>query len=90
MLNIISITDARKNFAKIIKKVNTTKEPYIIIQDSTPSAIIYPYDEKNRLFKLRFEQIFSEGEKIFKDYLKKENIQDPATEEEAYSIIKNA
>lgn len=97
MLQIINITDARNNLAKLIQRVKSTKEPIVIIQDSTPSVVIYPYDElakkeeeKDQLFQLRFQQIFAEGEKVFANYLKKNNLQTPSTEDEAYSIIKNA
>ncbi len=96
MLQIINITDARNNLAKLIQKVNETKEPVVIVQDSTPSAVIYPYDEiskkeeeKDQLFQLRFQKIFKDGEIAFKNYLKKNKINNPSSEEEAYSIIKN-
>lgn len=97
MLQIINITDARNNLAKLIQRIKTTKEPVVIIQDSNPSVVLYPYDEivkrekeKNQLFKLSFQKIFREGEKKFKQYLKKKSIKTPLSEEKAYSIIKNA
>lgn len=97
MLQIINITDARNNLGKLIQKIKTTKEPIVIIQDSSPSAVIYPYDEiakreeeRDQLFQLKFQEIFNEGEKSFKKYLQKKSIQTPPDEEEAYSIIKNA
>lgn len=97
MLQIISITDARNNLGKLIQKIKTTKEPIIIVQDSAPSAVIYPYDEitkreeeRDQLFQLKFQEIFREGEKSFKKYLQKKSIQAPRSEEKAYSIIKNA
>ncbi|CAN5183162.1 hypothetical protein BH11PAT1_BH11PAT1_3940 [soil metagenome] len=97
MQQIINITEARNNLAKLIQKVKTTKEPVIIIQDSIPTAVIYPYDEimkkeeeKEKLFQLRFQKLFFEGEKVFEAYLKKNNIPYPTSEEEAYEIIKNA
>lgn len=97
MLQIINITDARNNLAKIIEKIKTTKEPVVIVQDSNPSVVLYPYDEivkreeeKNQLFKLKFQEIFREGEKKFKKYLQKKSIHTLRSEEDAYSIIKNA
>lgn len=97
MLQIINITDARNNLAKLIERIKTTKEPVVIIQDSNPSAVVYPYDEmakreeeRNQLFQLKFQKIFTEGEKKFKQYLKKKSIKTPLSEEKAYSIIKNA
>src|SRR6266705_3455050 len=97
MLQIINITDARNNLAKLIQKVKETKKPIVIIQDSIPSVVIYPYDEvakqeeeKDQLFQLQFQKIFTDGEEAFKDFIKKNNIKTPSSEEEAYSIIKNA
>ena len=97
MLHIVSITDARNNLGKLVQKVKTTKQPIVIVQDSSPSVVIYPYseirkqeEEMNQLFKLKFQEIFSEGKKSFKNYLQKKSIKAPRSEEDAYSIIKNA
>ncbi len=97
MLQIVNITDARNNLAKLIQKIKITKEPVVIVQDSFPSVVLYPYDqiikqeeERNQLFKLKFEKIFNEGKKSFKKYLQKKSIRTPLSEEKAYSIIKNA
>ncbi|MBI1982077.1 MAG: type II toxin-antitoxin system Phd/YefM family antitoxin [Candidatus Levybacteria bacterium] len=97
MLQIINITDARNNLAKLIEKIKATKEPVVIVQDSDPSVVVYPYDEivkreeeKNQLFQLKFQQIFREGEKKFRQYLRKKSIRTSRSEKDAYSIIKNA
>lgn len=97
MLQIINITEARSNLAKIIQRLRTTKEPVIIVQDSIPSAVIYPYDEivrkeeeKEQLFQLRFKQLLAEGKEIGKRYLEENNISQPLSEEEAYKIVKDA
>lgn len=97
MLQIISISKARSNLSKLIQKIKETKEPVVIVKGSDPSVVIYPYDEiikkdeeKERLFQLRFQKILRDGEKTFKKYLEEKGINKPATEEEAYSIIKNA
>lgn len=97
MVQIINISEARNNFAKLIQTIKATKKPVIIVQDSSPSVVIYPYEEmakkeeeKEHLFDLRFQQIFQEGEKLFNNYLKKNNLPSPTTEEEAYDIIKHA
>jgi prevent-host-death family protein len=97
MVQLTNVSQARKNLAKLLKQVNTTKKPVVIIQDSTPAAILYPYEEaikkeeqKNQLFQLQFQQMYNEGEKAFKKYLKKNKLPTPQTEEEAYQIIKNA
>lgn len=97
MLQIVSVTDARNNLGKLVQKVKTTKEPIVIVQDSSPSVIIYPYneikkqeEERDQLFKLKFQKIFNEGKKSVKKYLQKKEIRAPRSEDEAYSIIKNA
>lgn len=97
MLQIVSITDARNNLAKLIDKVQVSKQPVVIVQDSSPSAVIYPYDEivkqeeeRDRLFRLKFQEIFNAGKKSFKKYLQKKSMQIPRSEGKAYSIIKNA
>jgi prevent-host-death family protein len=97
MLQIVNVTDARNNFAKLIQTVKANNEPVVIVQDSTPAVVIYPYnelakkeEEKEQFFKLRFQQVFDEGEKAFTKYLKKNKLPRPSTEEEAYELIKNA
>jgi prevent-host-death family protein len=96
MLQIVNITDARNNLAKLIEKIKDTKKPVVIVQDSTPSVVIYPYDEvvkreeeKDQLFQQRFDEVFKKGEEAFGKYLQKNKLQAPRTEEEAYDIIKN-
>ena len=97
MLQIVNITDARNNLAKLINKIQVTKQPVVIVQDSSPSVVIYPYNEiakqeedRDRLFKVKFQEIFSEGKKSFKKYLQKKSLRTPRSEDKAYSIIKNA
>lgn len=97
MIQIVNITEARNNLAKLINKVELTKQPIVIVQDSSPSVVIYPYteiikqeEEKDRLFKLKFQEIFAQGKKSFKKYLQKRSIKTPLSEDKAYSIIKNA
>ncbi len=97
MLQIVNITDARKNLAKLIEKIKDTKKPVIIVQDSIPSVVIYPYDEvikkeeeKDQLFQQRFQEVYKMGETAFTQYLQKNKLQAPQNEEEAYDIIKNA
>lgn len=97
MIQIVNISDARNNFAKLIQKIKETKKPVVIVQDSIPSAVIYPYEaavkndeQKEQLFQLKFKEVFAEGEKAFKKYLNKKDIKTPRTEQDAYSVIKNA
>lgn len=73
MVHIINISDARKNISSLIKKVATTKEPIIIIQDSKPMAIINAYgetddlNEKLRTWKIELEEVLHKGKKILAD-----------------------
>ena len=97
MLQIVSITDARNNLAKLINRIQATKQPVVIVQDSSPSVVIYPYNEivkqekeRDQLFKVKFQKIFAEGKKSFKKYLRNKSIEVPRSEDKAYSIIKNA
>lgn len=46
MVQIISISQARANLAKIVNKVRETKQPVVIVQDSIPSVVLQPYKEK--------------------------------------------
>lgn len=45
MLQIINISEARENLSDLVKQVSRTKKPVIIIRDSIPSVILYPYQE---------------------------------------------
>ncbi|HRN69550.1 MAG TPA: type II toxin-antitoxin system Phd/YefM family antitoxin [Candidatus Woesebacteria bacterium] len=96
MLQIINITEARNNLAKLIKKVKETKEPVIIVQDSSPSVVIYPYDEafaaeqkKQKQFQEQFELLLKEGNKLGKQYLSDNKLSEKLSEEDAYDLIKN-
>ncbi len=95
-MQIVSISDARNNFAKLVQKVKTTREPIIIVQDSSPSVVLYPYEEvlenekKNqKLFQERFENFLTLGKKVGKQYLKERNITKKLSEDELYNLIKN-
>jgi prevent-host-death family protein len=97
MLQIINISDARSNLAQLIQKVRDTKKPVVIVQDSMPSVVMYPYEdiekreeETNQLFQAKFQKVFNEGKKSFGRYLAKNKKKAPKTEEEAYTLIKHA
>lgn len=96
MLQIISITEARNNLAKLIKKVKDTKEPIVIVQDSSPSVVIYPYDEafeaekrNQKKFQDQFQQLLKDGNKLGNKYLTDNKLPQTVSEEEAYDLIKN-
>lgn len=96
MMQIVSISEARNNLAKLIQQIKKTKEPIVIVQDSSPSVVLYPYDEalenerkKQQLFQMQFENLLAEGGKLGKEYLNKNNIDQPLSEKAAYDLIKN-
>ena len=96
MLQIINISDARSNLAQLIQKVRETKKPVVIVQDSTPSVVMYPYEdiqkreeETNQLFQAKFQNVFEEGKKSFNRYLKRNKKKVPQNEDEAYTLIKH-
>lgn len=45
MEQMISITKARSTLSSLVKQVVKTKKPIVIIQDSTPSVVIIPYEK---------------------------------------------
>lgn len=48
MLQIINISQARNNLASMVKKVKETKEPLVIVQDSKPVVVMYPYEQASK------------------------------------------
>lgn len=46
MVQIINISQARANLAKIVNRVRETKQPVVIVQDSIPSVVLQPYEEQ--------------------------------------------
>lgn len=45
MLQLINISEARAKLSDLVKQVVETKNPVIIIRESVPSVILYPYRE---------------------------------------------
>lgn len=95
MLQIISISEARTNLAKLVQKINDTQKPVIIVQDSTPIVVVYPYtqiiknDEEEALFQAQFQDLLSQGKQLFNDFKKQNGVKNNLTEEEAYTLIKH-
>lgn len=44
MVQIINISQTRSNLAKIVGAVATSKKPVVVVQNSVPTVIIYPYE----------------------------------------------
>lgn len=60
-VKVKSISDSKKNFSKIIKEVNETKEPVFVFNHNKPEAVICSYevyDELVQRFKVMEEQLF--------------------------------
>lgn len=96
MVQIVSISKARNNLSKLVDQVKTTKNPVLIVQDSDPAVVLYPYERiledeqlKEQMFQDQFEDYLKEGKQIFGKYLKDKKIKKKLSEEEAYKLIKN-
>lgn len=48
MLQITTISKARNNLSNLVRSVRKTKQPVVILQDSVPSAILYPYEPQTK------------------------------------------
>lgn len=95
MLQIISISKARSNLAKLVQEVNDSQQPVVIVQDSTPSVVLYPYnqimknEEKEALFQAQFQDLLIQGKQLFNDFKKQKGVKKNLTETEAYTLIKH-
>lgn len=95
MLQIISISEARTNLAKLVQKINDTQKPVVIVQDSTPAVVVYPYaqimknDEEEALFQAQFQDLLLQGKELFNNFKKEKGIKKDLTEAEAYTLIKH-
>ena len=98
MQQIINITQARNNLSALVSRIAKDKKNVVIVRDSMPEAVLVPYREfvkneadKEKLWKLEFEKLLSEGKKSFRVWAKKKNIDvDKLTEEEVYDLIDKA
>lgn len=90
MLNLVNITQARNNLSKLINEVVTEKKSVILIRESTPQAVIIPYElfrQEEKEWKEEFEKVMVSARKQFRKYLKKKGIPYPKTEEEMYELV---
>lgn len=63
MVQIKSITEARKNLPQLVKQVAQTKETIIIVQNSIPVAEIVPFGEKSER-RIKVEEWWDELERV--------------------------
>lgn len=60
-INVKSISESKKNFSKIIKEVNDSKEPVFVFNHNKPEAVICSYeayDELIQRYRVMEEQLF--------------------------------
>lgn len=43
MVHIMSVSHLRAHLAHVLKEVNTSNQPIVVVQDSNPVATIHPY-----------------------------------------------
>lgn len=60
MLQIVSISQARANLAKLVKQVEMTQQSVVIVQDSKPVVVIQPYREEKSGVLEKLPQSFDE------------------------------
>ncbi len=98
MQQIINITQARNNLSKIVSSVASKRKKVVIVRDSLPEVVLIPYrdylvgeEKKEKMWKLRFEQLLKKGKKEFKKWAKKKKINlKKLSEEKVYEIIDKA
>ncbi|MBI4096977.1 MAG: type II toxin-antitoxin system Phd/YefM family antitoxin, partial [Candidatus Levybacteria bacterium] len=71
MIQIINISEARNTLSSLVKKINKTQMPIIIVQDSKPAVVVYPYKQiqtdraKEKEFQQEFEALLASGKRLF-------------------------
>lgn len=96
MQQIMNITDVRKNLSSIVASLAMNDASVVIVRDSKPEAVLFPYDrllgdikEKEELWKFRFERLLKAGKKAGSGWAKKKGINLRKTsEEEKYALVK--
>lgn len=48
---IANVTDLRYRWSKLMKELEKTEIPILVMQHSTPKAVIFPFDKVKRLIK---------------------------------------
>lgn len=94
MDQIVNATYARNNFRTLLDQVVKQGKRFILVRDSTPQAVMIPYQEmleKDEMFNERFDQAIEKSRKYFLEWLKTKGV-NPATltEKKVYELIKKA
>jgi|GEM_PF-2041009 len=98
MLQIINVSKVRNNLSSIIEMVMRTKTPVVVVKDSQPSVVMYPYEqvlkeaeEKEKLWNERYNFLIKEGKKTGKKWLKEKGINvKTLNEEKIYELIEES
>lgn len=96
MQQIMNITDVRKNLSSIVAGLAMRNASVVIVRDSRPEAVLFPYNkllgdikEKEELWKFRFERLLKVGKKTGAAWAKKKGINlRKMSEEEKYALVK--
>jgi len=98
MLQLINISQARAKLSDVIARIQQTGEPTVIIQDSKPVVVIYPYEEEMRRqqketqdWQDEYKKALEDSKKSFQKWLAKKGIDvQDIDEDQAYELIKQA
>lgn len=91
----MSVTDVRKNLSQLVKQVANGGKQIVIVTDSAPKAVLFPYEDFQRLEEARvkawqtdIDAMLKVGKVAGKTWAKKKGIDlDKLSEEEKYDLV---
>ena len=98
MLQLINVSQVRNNISQILDDLAARQQPVVIIRDSQPAALLYPYEKareaeeaRERVWQTNFEQAVAASRQAFNQWLAKKNVKpEKLNDEKVYRLIKNA
>lgn len=63
-MKIIGVTDLQRGFRKVIDEVAEDGVPYVLTRGSRPEAVLVPYEEYQRLEKLKEKEVVYELDRL--------------------------
>lgn len=66
-LQFVRTTDIQRNFKTILKKLQQSNDPVVVLRDSVPEAVMVPFNEYQRLSSLDKAQLDAQFEAIWED-----------------------
>lgn len=66
-LQFVRTTDIQRNFKSILKKLQQSNDPVVVLRDSVPEAVMVPFNEYQRLSSLDKAQLDAQFEAIWED-----------------------